>query len=513
MNLVIDNMDLTGKASEENNLSTFIYCFEQALRKIFYEQHDINQLSLERGLPPHIWESIMDTVPLSVAIPKEYGGRGAIVKECLALLSAASYESLPLSLTFGINIALFLEPLAKYANSEIKADIFGEFLKKQCMGGLMITEPDFGSDALNMKTSYKEEKDGFHIKGKKHWQGLTGQANYWLVAAKKDLGNGDLARDVDFFVTKNGLPAQHIAVESLYNNLGLYMIPYGLNRIDVKVPVNQRLQPESTGIKMMLDILHRSRMQFPGMGMGFIKRMLDEALLHCKNRIVGAGNLLTLDAVQYQLSRIQTAYTICSAMCFKSSQISGIQHNLATEGLEANSMKALVTDLMQESAQLCLQVSGANGYRINHIAGRGIVDSRPFQIFEGSNEMLYTQIAEIVIKKMKKEKEQNLYNFLRTFELTDRSAEYFKKQLSFEPGDLPSQRKLVDLGKILARLINVQYTLEIQDAGFRKDLVDSCITNMQLDVAHLASNLSMSNLANAVYEYQESSSWLNLNGD
>lgn len=54
------------------------------------------------------------------------------------------------------------------------------------MGGLMITEPGFGSDALNMRTSFKEYEDGYHIKGQKHWQGLTGDANYWLVAARRE---------------------------------------------------------------------------------------------------------------------------------------------------------------------------------------------------------------------------------------------------------------------------------------------------------------------------------------
>ena len=34
--------------------------------------------------------------------------------------------------------------------------------------------------------------------------------------------------------------------------------------------------------------------QFPGMGMGFLKRMLDEALNQCKKRIVGGKNLLSL---------------------------------------------------------------------------------------------------------------------------------------------------------------------------------------------------------------------------
>src|SRR5690554_5104206 len=425
--------------------SVFLKNFEETLHHLFHEKEDINKLSLERGLPPEIMSGIMSKVPLSVAIPKQYGGRGSIVKECLGVLSAASYESLSLSLTFGINIALFLEPVSKYGNESIRQEIFDRFLKNQNMGGLMITEPDYGSDALNMKTFNKEVEDGYKIKGTKHWQGLTGLANYWIIASRKELDNGELARDIDFFISDESIPKQKIVVEELYDNAGLYMIPYGLNSLDIEVPKNFKLDPETTGIKMMLDILHRSRLQFPGMGMGFIKRMLDEAIVHCKNRLVGAGNLLSMDQIQYQLSRIQSAYTICSAMCVRSSKISGIDHNLAGEGLEANSMKAVVTDLMQESAQLLVQVSGANGYKISHIGGRGIMDSRPFQIFEGSNEMLYSQIAEMVTRLMKKLKLSHFLDFLKGYMLTSEACLHFKNLLDFNLNTSLSQRKMVDL--------------------------------------------------------------------
>lgn len=500
---------VSSKAHPDNgeNLPNFIARFEKALHEAFYKEADINQLSLQRGLPPAVWKRIMDEVPLAVAIPEAYGGRGAIVKECLALLASASYESLPLSLTFGINIALFLEPVAKYAAADVKAPIFDAFLKHQRMGGLMITEPDYGSDALNMRTAYMPHESGYRIKGTKHWQGLTGQADFWLVTARKQLPNGELARDIDFFISDNNVPAQHIKVEKLFNNLGLYMIPYGLNTIDIEVPANQRLQPESTGLKMMLDILHRSRMQFPGMGMGFIKRMLDEAVSHCSQRMVGSGNLLALDSVQFQLSRIQSAYTICSAMCARSSAISGIQYNLSSEGMEANTMKALVTDLMQEAAQLCLQVSGANGYKISHIAGRGIVDSRPFQIFEGSNEMLYTQIADILLKKMKKAKVDNLFQYLSAGELTKQAAPHFKKSLDFSPGEVLTQRKLVDLGKIISRTTAAGYVLSLADKGFRSDLVEGCLENLSMDIAHLVSNFYLDSRAQVINDYTSASDW------
>jgi len=116
------------------NFSEYLKEFEQTLKSVFYERDDINKFSLNRGFPPLVMREIMSGSPLSVAIPENYGGRGAKVKECLGILSSAAYESLPLALTLGINIALFLEPVAKYANDTVKNGIFKRFLEKQQNG-------------------------------------------------------------------------------------------------------------------------------------------------------------------------------------------------------------------------------------------------------------------------------------------------------------------------------------------------------------------------------------------
>lgn len=67
--------------------------------------------------------------------------------------------------------------------------------------------------------------------------------------------------------------------------------------------------------------------------------------------------------------------------------------------------------MMQSAAQSLLQLVGAKGYRRDHIAGSAVVDSRPFQIFEGSNDILYEQISDSILKSMKKVKEANLSRF------------------------------------------------------------------------------------------------------
>lgn len=506
------NSELTTEKLETEHkilpFSDFLETLKEKIKNVFYVKGDIDNLSTKRGLPPNLMREIMSANPLSVGIPKEYGGRGGLMHENIALLAAASYESLPLSLTFGINSALFLQPVGKYAQEEVKAGIFKRFIEEKNMGGLMITEPNFGSDALNMQTSYTEKDGLYHIKGKKHWAGLTGWADYWLLTARQQTSSGNLQRDIDFFICDVNAPGQEIVVEEFFENLGLYMIPYGRNRIDVKVPEVHKLQPHTTGVQMMLDLLHRSRMQFPGMGMGFIKRMLDEAITHSKERFVGGKSLFSYDQVQQHLSKLQASYTVCSAMCANSSEKAGVENDLVPHGLEANAVKSVITDLMQEAAQSLVQLVGAKAYKLNHIAGRSTADSRPFQIFEGSNDILYAQISENLVKMMKRAKENNLFQFLKSFDLTSKAAGFIKEQMNFNLDLNMPQRKLVELGKVIGRVISLNQVVEIANKGFRKDLAEGGITMLQQEISNLLATFSFKNNRQVVDGYEENSSWL-----
>ncbi len=503
------------RSASDNNqftqipFSQFLDALKEKMKQVFHVRADIDQLSLKRGLPPFVMREIMSVNPLSVGIPKQYGGRGGVMKENIGLLAAASYESLALSLTFGINSALFLQPFGKFGQDEVKAPVFNRFMNEKAMGGLMITEPDYGSDALNMQSSYSEKDSKYHLKGKKHWAGLTGWADYWLLSARQKSKSDKLQRDIDFFLCDVNAPGQNIVVEEFFENLGLYAIPYGRNHIDVQLPVTHKLVPETTGVKMMLDLLHRSRMQFPGMGMGFIQRMLDEALAHCKSRLVGGKSLFQYDQVQQRLTELQASYTICSAMCANSSEKAGLEVDLSSHGMEANAVKSVITDLMQEAAQSVVQLVGAKAYKINHIAGRGTADSRPFQIFEGSNDILYAQISEALVKMMKRTKENNLFQFLKGFDLTDKAVHFVKKQVDFNLDLQIPQRKLVEMGKIIGRVISMNQVLDLGDKGYKKELIDGSVNYLQQEIGKLMSAFNFKGNNTVVDGYEENSLWLN----
>lgn len=502
------NSDVRPRAHADTPFPQFLDRYRATLQDVFHSRGNMELFSQKRELPPYVLRDIRSCDPLSVFIPTEFGGRGGHVKEAQAILAASSYESLALSLAIGINGALFIQPVSKYADESVKGDIFRRILGEKHMGGLMITEPDYGSDALSMRTSFTKVDDAFHIRGVKHWAGLTGWADFWLLTARKRDENGQLDRDIDFFICDVTRPDQRIVVEEFYQNLGLYMIPYGRNRVDVRVPIEARLQPKSTGIMMMLDLLHRSRTQFPGMGMGFLQRILDEGIDHAKKRLVGGASLFSYDQVQERLSRLQASFTICSAMCAFASENAQLDRNMARDNVSANSIKSVVTDLMQDAAQSLMQLEGAKGYRMESIAGRSLVDSRPFQIFEGSNDILYQQISEGVLKLMRKVRQPNLLEYLRSYDLTARVADRFKDTLDFSVDLQMPQRKMVDLGRAIGRVVSMEIVAELGERGFRSDLVQSALDTLKREVDMIATDFRLAPVSNVVDDYEDQSNWL-----
>lgn len=492
---------------ETNSKERFIKDYQTELRNVLVAHPEIETTNYLHGIPKELLAKVLRLQPLSLFIPERFGGRGGEPHHRLALLEAASYESIAVGLMMGINGSLFLEPVTKYGQLEARTQVYESFLNSPSLGGLMITEPDFGTDALSMRTSYRQTEEYYHLKGSKHWGGLTGLADFWLITGRKERQNDKLARDIDLFIVDDSKPEQKIIVADYYHKLGLFLIPYGLNNIDARVPGTAKLIPQTSGLKLMMDLLHRSRLRLSGIGLGFIRRMLDEAVSHCQQRFVGGKSLLAYDQVQHRISLLQAWFTISSAMCHYTAGVSDTSNDLTSFGLQANAAKAILTDMMQDSAQSLLQLTGAKGYRRDHIAGRAVADSRPFQIFEGSNDVMYSQVADIVIKKMKDEKQQNFHSFLSRFDLTKKGSTYFKKALDFDLDLASIQRVRVALGRIIAKLIVAEFTFDLYETSFRQDLVDNALQVIGNDLALHLPSLADSRWISVVEDYQQKSDW------
>jgi hypothetical protein len=194
-------------------------------------------------------------------------------------------------------------------------------------------------------------------------------------------------------------------------------------------------------------------------------------------------------------------------MCVFTSENATIDIDVSRMDVPANTIKTIITDYMQESAQSLLQLVGAKGYRIDHIAGRAVVDSRPYQIFEGSNDILYQQISESVLRSMKKMKVSNLYEYLKDYELSKFSAEILKNKLDFSVDYKIAQRKLVELGQIVGRVISMNMVINMGEKGFRSDLIKNSIDNLNIEIDQLLSAFKTDLNTDIILDYKDESSW------
>ena len=229
--------------------------------------------------------------------------------------------------------------------------------------------------------------------------------------------------------------------------------------------------------------------------------------MHARERFVGGKALLDYDQVKARLARLQSFVTGTAAMCMETAGTAGLDRDLFGDGLKANAFKTVVTDWMQEAAQSFLQLSGAQGYREDHRAGRAMVDSRPYQIFEGSNDILYQQVTESVVKAMRRLKQVDLGAYLRAEPLTARAASTFGESLAFDIDWSMPQRKLVDLGKAISRIVTMEMTIELGERGYSAELVQNMLAETRAEVRSLLETYRSGGLT-AVVEDTVAPDWL-----
>ena len=72
------------------------------------------------------------------------------------------------------------------------------------------------------------------------------------------------------------------------------------------------------------------------------------------------------------------------------------------------------------------------------------------------------------------------------------------------------QRKLVELGRVLGRIISMELVLKLGDLGFRRDLITNGLTVLNQEIASLLNAYTLQHTVVAVEAYQENASWLDL---
>jgi len=336
--------------------------------------------------------------PLHCFIPSEYGGTFESTYNCMDLLDRVSYHCLPLGLALGITGSLFLFPMARLAPEKLNAEVLPRFLNSTELGGMMITEPTGGTDIFGLNSTLEVADGRATLNGVKCWGGLTGRAEHWLVAARIRKGDKLTRRVAMVYVP---LATEGVAVEHYFDALGLQPIPYGSTRYtNVSVPESYVITPPGgSALRDILDTLFRSRMGVAAIAAGQCRRLADEVASRAQSRITFGRAIGEYDQVQYRLSGLRGFQQVNQSLWHFTGYWSDLQTDVSGDHVLANASKVVSSEGLQAAADSAVQVFAAAAYKRNHVVGRAFTDARPFQIFEGSNDVLLENTYDVLASR------------------------------------------------------------------------------------------------------------------
>ncbi|MGD9613736.1 MAG: acyl-CoA dehydrogenase family protein, partial [Kiritimatiellia bacterium] len=352
------------------------------------------------GHPPEFLRGLLRTPTLRGMFAPDSTARGN-----LEIVRAAAYRSVELALSLGITVSLFTDPVRRFAPELWREQLEAGFLSAGWLGGMMITEPGCGTDLMACQTEYRVDEQGPLLAGTKHWAGLTGLADYWLVLARDgEKGRGFGFPSLNFYVCR--ATPESFQLLKRYGPAGLRSIPYGMTRIEAREGI---LAPLLSGSKtdrfrQIHSILHRSRISISAIACGACARLADDVRQRVRERTVFGKPLDSYGQVQVRVAEIEAAREISRVLheigC-REAEAADRPGSAGVPAQIANVVKVVASDLAFAAATSASQLFGGESCRTDGYVGRATADLRPFRIFEGSNDVLCDAIWQAAEKAAK----------------------------------------------------------------------------------------------------------------
>lgn len=150
---------------------------------LFAKQHlalAAQNIERQQFIVPDIISCVAQAGYLGASIPQKYGGRGYDSYQLCALheVMAGVHGSLENLITVTGMVSTLLQRVGSAAQ---KAHYLPKLATGELIGAIALTEPNIGSDLVNVETELQQDGDGWRLNGKKKWITLGQIADFFIV--------------------------------------------------------------------------------------------------------------------------------------------------------------------------------------------------------------------------------------------------------------------------------------------------------------------------------------------
>lgn len=346
-----------------------------------------------KAFPTECWQAICDSGLAWAMLPAEYGGAGLGVVDTALIIEelCAAGAGATLAQIFMLNPVFGGVTVWKYGTDRMK----DEWLPRLCAGEMQfcmaLTEPDAGTNSLELSTTARPDGEGWRLKGQKIWITAANEADKMLVvarttsirqASKKTYGISLFMIDTD----REGLslaPIEKLGTNTLCSCQVFFD--------DVRVGSDELIGDLDQGWRQLLDILNIERIVTTSGLVGAGRLAIRLGVKYANERAVfGKTPIGAYQAIQFPLAQHWAELEAARLLNLKAASLFD---NGLPFGSESNAAKLIASQAASAVAEHSMQIMGGMGYSKEMHVERIWRDARLFRFAPVSEEMILNFIA------------------------------------------------------------------------------------------------------------------------
>ena len=285
--------------------------------------------------------------------------------------------------------SLACDPIYRFGTEEQKQRWLPDLAQGRVIGCFLLTEPNAGSDAGAIATTYTREGDDFVLSGNKIFVTNGGYLGTGIVFASSDRSLKHKGISA-FIVDLKTAGVELLKNEKKLGIRGSYTSAFALDQ--VRIPVANLLGKEGQGFKIAMETLNGGRIGIASQALGIAEGAFDLSVKYAKERKQFGAPIADLQAIQFKIAdmyaRIEAAKLITyKAACMKDK---GQPYTL-----ESALCKMMASEAATFVTKEAIQVHGGYGYINEYEVERMFRDAKITEIYEGTNE-----VQRVVISKL-----------------------------------------------------------------------------------------------------------------
>ncbi|MBM3492470.1 MAG: acyl-CoA dehydrogenase [Alphaproteobacteria bacterium] len=323
----------------------------------------------------------------AVCVPPQWGGAGAdLVSYVLAIEEVAAADGGISNMLAGSNSPV-AAALTQYGSDEQKRRYLVPLASGECLGAILLTEPQAGSDASNLRTRARRHGGGWRLSGTKAFITMGESAAFGLVIAVTDPAAGK--RGIGCFIVPTDAPGYRVL--RVEDKLGHRTCDTCLIALDdIELPAEALLGRADEGYRIALANLSVGRIGVAAQSVGMARAAFERALGYAKEREAFGQAIVQHQAVAFRLAEMSAKIAAARAMYLHAAALETAGRQSRTAASQA---KLYASEMAEWVCSQAIQIHGGYGYLADYWVEKIYRDVRVTQIYEGTSEVQKIVIA------------------------------------------------------------------------------------------------------------------------